>query len=68
VGPSSFRKDIPPELSAIIVKALAKEPAGRHADANTMLAALRPWILRGSDPRISMPMTPAMTFEGAKAE
>ena len=40
--PSSLRgmQDIPPELDAVVLRALAKEPAERFADADEFIAAL----------------------------
>jgi serine/threonine-protein kinase len=38
---SEFRPDVPPELAAVAMRALSKDPAGRYADAGEMADALR---------------------------
>src|SRR5262245_42895167 len=38
--PNTVRKDVPAELSAICMRALAKKPADRHADCQVMATAL----------------------------
>ncbi|HID61498.1 MAG TPA: serine/threonine-protein kinase, partial [Anaerolineae bacterium] len=39
--PRRFNPDIPPALAAVVLKALAKNPADRYQDAEAMIAALR---------------------------
>ncbi|HXF23315.1 MAG TPA: hypothetical protein VN602_02285, partial [Gemmatimonadaceae bacterium] len=39
-APSIHVTDIPPELDAILMRALTKDPAGRFEDARTMARAL----------------------------
>jgi serine/threonine protein kinase len=43
--PHQLRPDYPPELEAIIVKALAPEPAARFATAEDMQMALEEWLV-----------------------
>jgi eukaryotic-like serine/threonine-protein kinase len=40
---SEFRPDVPPAVVAIIERCLAKEPAGRYANASELAAALEPF-------------------------
>jgi serine/threonine-protein kinase len=40
VPPSAYNPAIPPELDAIVLRALEKEPVRRYADADEMIAAL----------------------------
>ncbi|MGH7504121.1 MAG: protein kinase domain-containing protein, partial [Longimicrobiales bacterium] len=40
-APSASRPDVPPELDALVARALAKDPDARYADANALLADLR---------------------------
>ncbi|MDB5221132.1 MAG: serine/threonine protein kinase [Myxococcaceae bacterium] len=55
---SSIDPRIDPRLSAIVARALHKDPAGRFASAEEMRAALEPWTL--SAPRVGiMPIATA---------
>jgi eukaryotic-like serine/threonine-protein kinase len=38
--PSALRQGIPPSLDAVVLRALAKDPAQRYADADELIAAL----------------------------
>ncbi len=40
---SEFRSDVPPGVVAVIQRCLAKEPAGRYANATELAAALEPF-------------------------
>jgi serine/threonine-protein kinase len=74
--PSVLRPDLPPELDALILRCLAKEPAARLASAAELAEALVPFVeMRTSVERISIelieePAPPAsvaacsMPFEG----
>ncbi|MCE9604418.1 MAG: protein kinase [Planctomycetia bacterium] len=44
--PRSIRADIPPELEAIVLRALAKSPADRFANAGQLEGALRNYLQR----------------------
>jgi serine/threonine protein kinase len=43
IKPSSYRKDLPPEIEAIILKAMALKPWDRFASANELAEALEPF-------------------------
>jgi serine/threonine-protein kinase len=45
VSPTSIRQNIPTNLAAIILKALAKDPAGRFQDADTFGRALESYTI-----------------------
>jgi tRNA A-37 threonylcarbamoyl transferase component Bud32 len=45
--PSSLRAGLPPELEALVVRLLAKEPDERY-DAESLLVALREWLNRAT--------------------
>ena len=40
VPPSAYNQAIPPELDAVVLRALEKDPADRFADADEFIAAL----------------------------
>ncbi|MGH2790945.1 MAG: protein kinase domain-containing protein [Actinomycetota bacterium] len=40
-APSTLNPDVPPALDAVVIRATAKEPAGRFPDAQTMASELR---------------------------
>ncbi|HEY8491611.1 MAG TPA: serine/threonine-protein kinase [Dehalococcoidia bacterium] len=40
VPPSRFRPDLPPQVEALILTALARDPAARHPDAGALAAAI----------------------------
>ncbi len=63
--PSSRNSDIPPELDAIVLRALSKDPDSRYQDTEVLLQDLEAW-LRGeevpgaaSDPPAAAPLAPA---------
>jgi serine/threonine-protein kinase len=41
--PSQFNPNVPPEVDAIVLRALAKDPRNRFADGAALAAALRNW-------------------------
>ncbi|MFO7170022.1 MAG: hypothetical protein DIU80_018520, partial [Chloroflexota bacterium] len=45
-APSALRPHLPPALDAVVLRALAKEPAGRFASAGELAAALRQALRR----------------------
>ncbi len=51
--PSSYNKDLPPELDAIVLKALAKNPADRYPDAASFRLAIEDFLLARSLPASS---------------
>ncbi len=54
--PSYFRPEVPPELDDILLKALARDPEQRYADAGDLFAALNDLRLRSlGSPRASLP-------------
>jgi len=44
-APSTYNPAIPPEVDAIVLKALAKDPAERYPSGSALAAALRHWNL-----------------------
>lgn len=50
--PESFRPEIPPELSAIIMKALAKDPAQRFQSIGEMMTAIQSFESQPADDTI----------------
>ncbi len=48
IPPSRLNNDVPPELDAVVLRAMAKDPDDRYASAADVRAALIP--LRGTDP------------------
>lgn len=46
--PSAIRKDYPPDLEAIIVKAIASNPNERYATADELRVALEGWLIAHS--------------------
>ena len=44
VPPHALCADVPPELSAITLRAMARDPAERYASAQEMAQALRQWL------------------------
>jgi serine/threonine-protein kinase len=50
--PSSLT-EVPPELEAICVKALARDPAHRYESAQPMADAVEAWLLKGPDPSLA---------------
>jgi tRNA A-37 threonylcarbamoyl transferase component Bud32 len=42
VAPSALRSDVPPELDALVLKMMARDPAERFASCEELLAALAP--------------------------
>ncbi len=49
--PRSLRPDLPPALEAVLLRALAKEPAGRYASAADFAAALRASLVKPAPTR-----------------
>ncbi len=45
--PSELNPQLPPELDAIVLKALAKDPADRHRTAQDLRLALEEWLIEG---------------------
>lgn len=56
---SSVNPDVPPALSNLIAKALAKDPAERFPTADAFLAALREWRGNGRAQTPEAPASPA---------
>ncbi len=54
--PSSLRHDLPPEIDAICLKALAKSPSQRHASAASFADDLSRFLARSGD------LSPTMSF------
>src|SRR5581483_10932707 len=50
VAVRQFRKDIPPDLEAIVVKMIAKDRAARFQTPAAVVAALEPWVRTPIDP------------------
>jgi serine/threonine-protein kinase len=48
--PSSANPEIPPELDAIVMKALAKDRTQRYQEARHLAAALESWLLKNQMP------------------
>ncbi len=46
--PSRIRRTVPPELDAIVLRLLRKEPAERPASAEELVVALRDWLNRAA--------------------
>lgn len=63
----TFRKDVPPEVSAILTKLMAKLPEDRYQEPSDLAAALEPFSVSGPTPwerpRPSgeMPLVPSVT-------
>jgi serine/threonine-protein kinase len=55
---AELNDDVPPELSAIIDRALAKAPADRYQSAGEMIGDLRSLLAGGAADRISIPYVP----------
>jgi serine/threonine protein kinase len=53
VLPRRFDARIPQELQAVVMRALAREPARRYADAGAMSAALRSLVARPTEPSVA---------------
>ena len=49
--PSSRNSDVPPELDAIVLRALVKDPDGRYQDTEPFLQDLEAWLRREMVPR-----------------
>jgi len=64
VPPHALNPSAPPELSAIALRALAREPAQRYASAQEMAQALRQWLNRPA----AAPATAGETEPGEKPE
>jgi serine/threonine protein kinase len=47
--PIHVRPDVPPELSALVMRCLAKEPSSRFANAREVAQALRPFVETGAE-------------------
>jgi serine/threonine-protein kinase len=51
VPPGELRADLHPAIAAVVLKALAKSPEGRHASAATLAVALRAALAAATAPR-----------------
>ena len=49
---SATRSDVPHDLSAVVLRAMSKEPSHRFASATEMRAALAPWVSRAAAPQV----------------
>jgi serine/threonine-protein kinase len=58
--PSSLNHDVPPELDAVVTKALQKDPAFRYQTADEMRADLAR-VLAGQSPNVALPVLVAAT-------
>jgi beta-lactam-binding protein with PASTA domain/predicted Ser/Thr protein kinase len=59
-APSELQPGVPPELDAVVLRALAKDPARRFADADEFIAALQ-------QARLALPVGAATAVAGAAA-
>jgi serine/threonine-protein kinase len=59
-APSALQPSLPPELDAVVLRALAKDPARRFADAEEFIAALQ-------QARLALPVGAATAVAGAAA-
>jgi beta-lactam-binding protein with PASTA domain/predicted Ser/Thr protein kinase len=59
-APSELQPSIPPALDAVVLRALAKDPARRFADADEFIAALQ-------QARVALPISASTAFAGAIA-
>jgi eukaryotic-like serine/threonine-protein kinase len=59
-APSELQPGVPPELDAVVLRALAKDPARRFADADEFIAALQ-------QARLALPVGAATAVTGAVA-
>lgn len=48
--PHELRPEVPPELSAIAMRAMARDPDARYANAQEMAQALRQWLAQQAAP------------------
>ncbi len=62
-APSLIAGDVPPELDALVLRATAREPEGRPADATAFLAELRRVAHLLEVPRVRPPAPPRPTVE-----
>jgi tetratricopeptide (TPR) repeat protein len=65
-APSKFRSDLDPGLEAIVVRALARQPADRYRSAREFGEALQSW-LKGEQPVLEGPPLPAAASAGILA-
>jgi serine/threonine-protein kinase len=67
--PSRSNRAVPPDLDAVVLRALARDPEARHAWASELRDALRPWARRAGDGRRALAGLMAATFpEGLRSE
>jgi len=56
--PRELRRDVPPELEAVCLRALALDPSDRYPDAGALAAAIRAATPAEADPRAARPSAP----------
>jgi serine/threonine protein kinase len=61
-APQEIRPDLSPALSAVILKALAKEPADRYANGNLLATAVEQAITQPDDLDLACPPRPPFTL------
>lgn len=58
--PSQYREEIPPELDAVVMKALERDPDNRFANASEMRRPLEAWLQQNSTPHLRDELTELM--------
>ncbi len=53
--PRNHRPDIPPEVEAVVSKAMSRDVEGRYATAEEMLCAVLPFLTESARDRVTMP-------------
>lgn len=67
-SPQTIRPDIPIEASAIVARAMSREPSDRFPSAQAMLLELEPLIAGTSDPTFALPATTLRPIEEAAGQ